>query len=165
MKPVSREHFFCAIQTLASSRRPVTKALVTIDPVETTTVFDVAGAKVGYLDLRTFISTADDQLDVAFAEFGAQNVTALVVDLRYNGGGLVSTAELLADLIGGFIANGQILSETRFNSAKSAFNEIRALSAATGLAVVAATGRLHHDGQLRVRQRTRDQLRYFLTPW
>ena len=101
----------------------VTKALVTIDPVETTTVFDVAGAKVGYLDLRTFISTADDQLDVAFAEFGAQNVTALVVDLRYNGGGLVSTAELLADLIGGFIANGQILSETRFNSAKSAFNE------------------------------------------
>jgi len=101
----------------------VTKALVTIDPLETTTIFDVAGAKVGYLDFRTFISTADDQLNVAFAEFAAQNVTALVVDLRYNGGGLVSTAELLADLIGGVIADGQVLSETRFNSAKSTLNQ------------------------------------------
>ena len=101
----------------------VAKALVTIDPVVTTVIFDVAGAKVGYLDFRTFISTANDQLDVAFAEFESQNVTALVVDVRYNGGGLVSTAELLADLIGGVIANGQVLSETRFNAAKSAFNE------------------------------------------
>ena len=101
----------------------VAKALVTIDPVVTTVIFDVAGAKVGYLDLRTFISTANNQLDTAFAEFASQSVNALVVDVRYNGGGLVSTAERLADLIGGVIANGRVLSETRFNGSKSALNE------------------------------------------
>ncbi len=101
----------------------VARALVTIDPVPSTTIFDVAGAKVGYLDFRSFISTANAALDQAFAEFESQGVSALIVDVRYNGGGLVSTAERLADLIGGVIANGQILSETRFNDAKSALNE------------------------------------------
>ncbi len=100
----------------------VAKALVTLDPVPSTAIFDVGGTTVGYLDFRTFISTADAELDQAFAGFALQNVSALVVDLPYNGGGLVSTAERLTDLIGGFIANGQVLSETRFNSAKSAFN-------------------------------------------
>ncbi len=102
----------------------VTKALVTIDPIPSTAVFDVAGAKVGYVDFRTFISTANVDLDLAFAQFESQNVSALIVDLRYNGGGLVSTAEQLADLIGGIIAFDQVLSETLFNSAKSAFDSI-----------------------------------------
>ncbi len=102
----------------------VAKALVTIDPVPSTAIFDVGGTTVGYVDFRTFISTADAELDQAFAEFESQNVSALVVDLRYNGGGLVSTAERLANLIGGFIADGQVLSKTLFNSAKSALNVI-----------------------------------------
>lgn len=102
----------------------VAKALVTIDPVPSTAIFDIAGVQVGYVDFRTFISTADDELDLAFAEFESQNVSALVVDLRYNGGGLVSTAERLADLIGGAIAEDRVLSETLFSSAKSAFNSI-----------------------------------------
>ena len=102
----------------------ISKALVTIDPLPTTAVFDLANAKVGYLDFRTFISTADSALDDAFAGFEAQGVNALVVDLRYNGGGLVSTAERLADLVAGFNADGEVLSETRFNSANSAANSV-----------------------------------------
>ena len=100
----------------------VTKALVTLDPVPSTAIFDVGGTMVGYVDFRTFISTADAELDQAFADFASQNVSELVVDLRYNGGGLVSTAERLTNLIGGFKADGEVLSETLFNSAKSAFN-------------------------------------------
>ncbi len=103
----------------------VAKALVTIDPVPSTAIFDVGGTMVGYVDFRTFISTADAELDQAFAEFALQDVSALVVDLRYNGGGLVSTAERLANLIGGAIAaDGQVLSATLFSSAKSALNVI-----------------------------------------
>ncbi|MEE9570444.1 MAG: S41 family peptidase, partial [Gammaproteobacteria bacterium] len=95
-------------------------------------IFDVGGTTVGYLDFRTFISTADAELDQAFAGFALQNVSALVVDLRYNGGGLVSTAERLANLIGGFIADSKVLSETRFNSAKSAFNIIEQFQQLSG---------------------------------
>ena len=59
------------------------------------------GRRVGYLNLRTFISTADPQLRSAFAQFRAQGVTELIVDFRYNGGGLVSIADLMGDLLGG----------------------------------------------------------------
>jgi len=100
----------------------LSKALVTIDPVPLATVFDVNGASVGYLDFRTFIATANNVLDQAFASFEAQGITALIVDLRYNGGGLVGTGERLGDLIGGFTADGRVFSETRFNTAKSAQN-------------------------------------------
>ncbi|HEY5624538.1 MAG TPA: S41 family peptidase [Gammaproteobacteria bacterium] len=102
----------------------IAKALITLDPLPTTAIFDRPGAKIGYLDFRTFISTADAALDAAFAEFEDQSVNALVVDLRYNGGGLVSTAERLADLVVGRLAESQVFSETRYNSAKSAANSV-----------------------------------------
>ena len=101
----------------------LSKALVTIDPVPQATILTAGAATVGYLDLRSFISTADAELDQAFAQFEAAGVNALVVDLRYNGGGLVATAQRLADLIGGFVADGRVLSRTLYNSAKSALNE------------------------------------------
>ena len=47
-----------------------------------------------------FISTADAALRNAFATFRAQGITEVVVDLRYNGGGLLSTGELMSDLLG-----------------------------------------------------------------
>jgi hypothetical protein len=100
------------------------KAVVTIDPVPLTAIFDAGGERVAYLDLRTFVSTADAELEQAFAEFEAASATALVVDLRYNGGGLVATAGRLNDLIGGFVAAGEVQSETRFNSAKSLLNAV-----------------------------------------
>ena len=102
----------------------ISKALITIDPIPFSTVFDVGGMPVGYLDMRTFVSTADNELSQIFVGFETQGVTALIVDLRYNGGGVLETAELLADLVGGFIAAGQVASETRHNSAKAALNTI-----------------------------------------
>ena len=40
----------------------------------------------------------DDELNTAFAKFKAENVTDLIVDLRYNGGGSVRTATYLASM-------------------------------------------------------------------
>ncbi len=100
------------------------KAVVTIDPVVTVDTFDAGGLRVGYIDFRTFVSTADSELEQAFATFEADEVAAVVVDLRYNGGGLVRTAELLADLIGGFLADGSTLSQTLHNSAKQDLNAV-----------------------------------------
>ena len=62
---------------------------------------DDGGRRVGYLNLRTFISTADPQLRAAFDPFRSQGVTEVIVDFRYNGGGLVSIADLMGNLMGG----------------------------------------------------------------
>ena len=86
------------------------------------------GRKVGYLNLRTFISSADPQLRTAFNAFRGQGITNFVIDLRYNGGGLISTAELLGDLLGGNRTTQQIYSQTTFRPEKASNNTTKRFS-------------------------------------
>ena len=46
----------------------------------------------------------------------------VIIDLRYNGGGLVRTAELLGDYLGGFANDGLVFSQTEFNAERAAAN-------------------------------------------
>lgn len=102
----------------------ITKDIVTIPPVPQWRLIDQGAGvpPVGYVELSTFISTADAELDTVFSEFGNANVTNVILDLRYNGGGLVSTAELLGDLLGGDIAENLVFSSTEFNADRAAQN-------------------------------------------
>ena len=83
------------------------------------------GRSYGYVNLRTFISTADPALRAAFAQFRAAGITNIVVDLRYNGGGLVSIAELMGDLMGANRSTSEVFSYTSFRPEKAAENETR----------------------------------------
>ncbi|MDJ0759407.1 MAG: S41 family peptidase [Woeseiaceae bacterium] len=95
----------------------VSQGIVDIDPVPQFRIIDAGGGRqVGYVELYTFISSANAQLDEAFNAFRLAGVNEVVLDLRFNGGGLVSTAELLGDLLGGFNNDGLIFSETLFNA-------------------------------------------------
>jgi C-terminal peptidase prc len=98
----------------------MTKRLVTIPTVSQTRTYDVSGRTIGYLSFKNFVQPSFDALDTAFAELRAKGVTELVLDLRYNGGGLVSVAQHLASLIGGVRTNGQVLSEY-FHNDRNAF--------------------------------------------
>ena len=107
----------------------VTKDIVTINPIPQWRVIDMGPGvpPVGYMEFATFISTAHDGLDGndfddVFAEFIAAGVEDVIVDLRYNGGGLVDTANLLANHLGGFANDGQIFSNTEFNADRAAAN-------------------------------------------
>jgi carboxyl-terminal processing protease len=94
-------------------------ATYTLNPVLISKVFDQGnGHKVGYIVFNSFTSDANakPKLDAAFANFAAQNITDLVVDLRYNGGGYVSTAEYLTNLIAPASATGQVMYNTFFNT-------------------------------------------------
>jgi carboxyl-terminal processing protease len=110
----------------------VTKGNFNIDPLSTrygVKTIDNGGQRVGYINMRTFISTADNQLRTAFADFRAQGITNFVIDFRYNGGGLVSTAELMGDLLGGNRLSSDVFTFTRFRPSKSSNNETRRFSA------------------------------------
>jgi len=107
----------------------VTKAIVTIDPIPQARTIDMGpgNSPVGYMEFATFISTAHDgvggrDFDDVFASFIAAGVEDVIIDLRYNGGGLVSTANLLGDYLAGFSNDGQIFSNTEFNADRAAAN-------------------------------------------
>jgi C-terminal processing protease CtpA/Prc len=102
----------------------VSKAIVTIPPIPQSRIIDAGnGVNVGYMELATFISTADPEFDAVFASFRAAGVNDVIIDLRYNGGGLVSTAELLGDYLGGLVAQNLIFSSTEFNADRAAAND------------------------------------------
>ncbi len=101
----------------------ITQGIVTIDPIPQWRIIDAGGGRmVGYMEFAQFISTADPAFDAIFAAFRANGVNDLVIDLRYNGGGLVNTAELLGDYLGGFVAENLTFSKTLFNADRAAAN-------------------------------------------
>nr|WP_294171210.1 S41 family peptidase [uncultured Sphingomonas sp.] len=105
----------------------LTKAQFEIDPVSDrygAGIINDNGKKVGYINLRTFIGEpAERDLRAAFAQFKAQGITEVIVDLRYNGGGLVRVAELLTNLLLGNRSTSDVLSYTVFRPEKASNNQ------------------------------------------
>jgi carboxyl-terminal processing protease len=108
----------------ADVNRTVAKRTFSLNPVPTPAVIPRSGlTPVGYINFRTFVSPADNALRTAFSTFRAQNVRDVIIDLRYNGGGLVSTAEILGSLLAQQAANtNQLMHRTVFNSRRAAID-------------------------------------------
>jgi carboxyl-terminal processing protease len=83
------------------------------DPVHFDTTFQYGSNKVGYLVYQQFIpgpnvgnqKEYDQKLEALFGRFKASQINSLIVDLRYNPGGYVSSATTLASLIGKVTSN------------------------------------------------------------
>jgi len=104
----------------------ITRATYTLTPVSArygAKIIDDAGKKVGYINLRTFINTAETPLRTAFADFRAQGVSEVIIDLRYNGGGLVSIATLINNLLARDKTASQVANYTTFRASKASNNE------------------------------------------
>ncbi len=103
----------------------VAKTDYSLDPVSDrygAVVLNDGGKKVGYVNLRTFIAPANGDLRTAFATFKSQGITEVIVDLRYNGGGLVSVAEVLGDLLAADKV-GKVFGYVTFRPSKASKNE------------------------------------------
>lgn len=114
---VGDTHSF-TIQSLNGSSRTVslTSANVISTPVQNVRAIDTASGKVGYLLFNDHIATAEDQLIAAVNQLKQQNVTDLVLDIRYNGGGYLDIASELAYMIAGTVQTaGRTFELTHFN--------------------------------------------------
>jgi C-terminal processing protease CtpA/Prc len=89
----------------------------TTSPVLKAQVINTASQKVGYIALSRFsiLSNAETLIKAAFDQFAQQSVTALVIDLRYNGGGYTNTAGFLLDQIAPASLTGKVMYIEYFN--------------------------------------------------
>lgn len=85
------------------------------NPIIFQKVAETAGHKIGYLVYDGFDAGYDEELLSVFQGFRSQNVTDLVLDLRYNRGGLTTEANLLATCIAGKNSRDKVFSSMRFN--------------------------------------------------
>lgn len=103
----------------------ITSADVSVTPVQNVSVLDTEIGKTGYFQFNTFIRTAQDGLVDAFDLFVDENVTELVIDLRYNGGGLLALASQVSYMVAGpSQTNNAIFETTRFNDKSGTTNPV-----------------------------------------
>lgn len=95
---------------------------LSINPVHTARTLTVDGEQIGYLHYTGFTNEFDDQLNNAFAQFQADGVTDLILDLRYNGGGSIETANDLSTMITGQF-DGQLFIKQTYNEDRNPDNE------------------------------------------
>lgn len=100
--------------TLNGQSVTLTTQIFTENPIFINKVFDIAGQKIAYLMYNGFTSNFDNQLNSVFGNFKAQGVTDLVLDLRYNPGGAITSAQRLASMITGQFT-GQVFSRQKWN--------------------------------------------------
>lgn len=96
-------------------------ATVVKQPVLVAKTVDVAGQKVGYIAFNDHIASAESQLIAAVNQLKAANVSDLVLDLRYNGGGYLYIANELSYMIAGPArTNGKVFERQQYNDKRAA---------------------------------------------
>ena len=94
---------------------PVTKTDMKIDPVLQVKTFNVDGKIIGYFLYDSFTQDTKTIMD-AVEKLQAAQVTDLVLDLRLNGGGYVSTLDTLASMLVPDGNEGKVFLRTEYNS-------------------------------------------------
>jgi len=84
------------------------------NPIHISSIIETPNESVGYLMFNRFIGDYNDELINVFSNFKSNNISNLILDLRYNPGGSVNTSILLSSLITGQFT-GEIISTEQWN--------------------------------------------------
>lgn len=91
-------------------------ATITASPVQNVSTFNTVAGKVGYFLFNDHIATSEGALFDAITELDNAEITGLIVDIRYNGGGYLAIASELAYMIAGAARTaGQTFEDLEFN--------------------------------------------------
>lgn len=99
----------------SSGRADFQKSAVTTNTVMHRSVREVAGKTVGYLVFNQFIDLSETELEQAFRYFAAEQIDELILDLRYNGGGLIRVANQLSSHIAFPRLENKVFVKYRYN--------------------------------------------------
>ncbi|WP_106087368.1 S41 family peptidase [Enhygromyxa salina] len=95
----------------------ITKAWIDIVSIPVASVVtSPAGSKIGYYIMDKFVETTKDELESAYSMFKDNGVSTIVIDMRYNGGGLISVAERQINLTLGADHNGDVAYTFKYNN-------------------------------------------------
>jgi hypothetical protein len=97
-------------------------SLTPVPPALTSVVRSPAGRQMGYLMVKDMISQASRPLSRAFELFAAQGASELVIDVRYNGGGLVSMGAEIASYVNPARTAGQVYASLLYNDKQAGNN-------------------------------------------
>lgn len=110
---------FTYLDTLGENHSvTLNKAPYKSNPILADTVLSYGSKKIGYMALLNFSDTSvvKSRLISLFEMFNGQGVTDIVIDLRYNGGGMVETSAQLANLIAPTSLSGKKMFYENYNS-------------------------------------------------
>jgi len=85
------------------------KVEITENPIYLTRIIHQNNKKIGYLMYNNFISQYDSDLNNIIRSFKDEGIDDLVIDLRYNSGGSVSSMQYLASMITGQFTGQKLL--------------------------------------------------------
>ncbi|MDO5608661.1 MAG: S41 family peptidase [Capnocytophaga sp.] len=91
------------------------KQQINENPIYINKTFAIGNHKIGYLMYNGFVNSYDVRLNEVFAQFKSEGITDLILDLRYNSGGHISSSVYLASMITGQF-NGKLFAKERWNS-------------------------------------------------
>ncbi len=84
-------------------------------PILVSEVWDVEDKKVGYLSYMSFDAAYDDDLKDVLRAFKAAGVTDMILDMRFNGGGYVNSANILSTAIAGSASSSKVFTYYTYN--------------------------------------------------
>lgn len=94
----------------------VVKAEVQTNPIQHYSIIEKGNKKIGYLVYLQFLTQYDADIRNVFKEFKAKGVNELVLDLRYNGGGYISSSDIISSLIVKNLKPGTLMSKQEWNT-------------------------------------------------
>jgi carboxyl-terminal processing protease len=86
-------------------------------------VFSQGGRRIGYVFIKDMISQVGSPLGTTMTSFKNQGIDELVLDLRYNGGGLVSMGSTVASYASGSPHTGKVYTRLLYNDQQSGNNQ------------------------------------------
>jgi hypothetical protein len=119
-------------------RNPLTSAVRTVTlqsqnvtslPVQNVKTIVTATGRVGYLQFNDHLATAEDALVTAIDTLRQSPIDDLVIDMRYNGGGLLGVASELAYMIAGAAQTaGRTFEQLQFNAKHTSIDPVTGAS-------------------------------------